>query len=47
VEHGITWWLMLLLILLASSDVPTKLTQGVIEVNFGVIELELDVPSQL
>ncbi len=46
-EHGIAWWLMLLLALLASFDVPTKLTQGVIEVNFGVVELELNVSSQL
>jgi hypothetical protein len=38
---------MLLLPLLASSDVPTTLTQGIIKVNFGVVELELKVPSQL
>jgi hypothetical protein len=47
VEQGIAWWLMLLLVLLASSDVLTTLTQGVIEVNFGLVELELNVPSQL
>ncbi len=46
-EHGIAWWLMLLLALLASFDVPTKLRQGIIKVNFGVVELELNVPSQL
>ncbi len=38
---------MLLLALLASFDVPITFTQGVIEVNFGVVELELNVPFQL